>query len=186
MALVLRPVHRVDLGEMALERSPRLHQHARQRVDLVGHRAHWSGRQRPRPPRCAHVQLVSASWSRLERIFSFSASASRLAAAIFSWMSCDAMVATERPRGARDEWERCADASAGAQAVRPPLVDDAPSSRRQPTLETSVRDRRACAGCEQKAGSAAARRMSARALRSTGLRGGRREARVAGTGSCAA
>lgn len=40
VALVRRPVHRVDLGEMALERAPRTHDHTRERLEVFGHRTH--------------------------------------------------------------------------------------------------------------------------------------------------
>ena len=95
MAAVRRPVHGVDLGEMALEGALCFHGEARQGLDAIsGNIADWSsvlavdmagvGMQRQALTGADHVRVVSASSSFLRFIRSLRASASRRA----SWIFC--------------------------------------------------------------------------------------------------
>lgn len=85
MAPVCCPVEGVDLCEVALESSADLECDAGEGGGVACHGADWLSA----GGGGGDSRLVSAVWSRAALILSLSPSASRLAAAIFSWISAD-------------------------------------------------------------------------------------------------
>ena len=94
MPVVICPVHGVDLCEMSFERTPRTQNDSRKGLDILGHGSYWKTETEVNPisqmqqrDDCHDLRLVSAVKSFFCRIFSFSWSASRRAAEIFSCIS---------------------------------------------------------------------------------------------------
>lgn len=115
VSAVRRPVHGVDLGQMALEGALRLHRQARQRLDpllrdiadctarVSNDRGGAAGAAGASRTGAGHVRVVSASSSFFRFILSLSASASRRAVWIFCWIDSafiSAMLRGQRAQGA--------------------------------------------------------------------------------------